>query len=99
MTCSECCNIQPEGSISQLWNTVGRLNLVNNVHQTLTQIVNNLRSSDFTTCRKICYNQSRGVYIPALEHCRKMKLRTYLHLKLISNFFLFVTVELFCGGL
>ena len=24
MTCSECFNIQSEGSISQLWNTVGR---------------------------------------------------------------------------
>ena len=34
-----------------------------------------LRLSDFVTCRKRYYNQSRGVYISALEECRKMKFR------------------------
>ena len=37
-----------------------------------------LRLSDFVTCIKRYYNQSRGVYIWALEHCSKMKLRMYL---------------------
>ena len=34
-----------------------------------------------------------GIYISALEHCRKMKFRTYLHLKLISKIFNVVTVD------
>ena len=46
-----------------------------------------LRLSDFVTCRKRYYNQSRGVYISALEHCITMKFRTYLHLTLISKIF------------
>ena len=29
-----------------------------------------------------------GVYISVLEHCRKRKLRTFLHLTLISKFFM-----------
>ena len=38
-----------------------------------------LHLSDFDTCRKR-YNQSRGVYISALDHCRKMKSSTHLYL-------------------
>ena len=52
-----------------------------------------LRMIDFVTCRKRYYNQSSGVYISALEHCRKMKFRRYLHLKLISKIFYVVSVE------
>ena len=44
--------------------------------------------SDFVTCRKRYYNQSRGVYISDSEHCRKIKFRTYLYLTLISKFFM-----------
>ena len=44
--------------------------------------------SDFVTCTKRYYNQSQEVYISALEHCRKMKFSTYLHLILISNVFM-----------
>ena len=49
-----------------------------------------LRLSDFVTGRKRYYNHRQEVYISALEHCRKMKFRTYmyLHLTLISNFFM-----------
>ena len=49
-----------------------------------------LRLSDFVTCRKRYYSQSGGggVYISALEHCRKMKFRTYLHLTLFKQFFM-----------
>ena len=45
--------------------------------------------SDFVTCRKRFNNQSGGGagYISALEHCRKMKFRTYLHPTLISKSF------------
>ena len=53
-----------------------------------TQNVIMLRLSDFVICRKRYYNQSREVYMSALEHCRKMKFRTYLHLTLISKFLL-----------
>ena len=52
-----------------------------------------LRLSDFITCRKIYYNQSKGVYILALEHCGKIKFGTYLHLTLISTICYVVTVE------
>ena len=52
-----------------------------------TQTVNNV-TRGFVTCRKRYYYQSRGVYISALEHCRKMKFRTYLRLTLISKFFM-----------
>ena len=54
-----------------------------------------LRLSDFLTSKTRYYNQSRGVYISALEHCRKIKetdlivmerwahtvtlIRTYIH--------------------
>ena len=41
-----------------------------------------LRLSDFLTCRKRYYDQSRGVCISALKHCRKMKFRTYRYLLL-----------------
>ena len=44
-----------------------------------------IRMSAFVTCRKRYYNQSRGVYISALEHCIMMKFRTYLHLTLLSK--------------
>ena len=47
-----------------------------------------LRLSAFVTCRKRYYNQSKGVYISALEHCRKKKFRTYLHLTLSKIFML-----------
>ena len=43
------------------------------------------RLSDFVTCRKRYYNQS-GVYSSALEHCRIMEFRTYIHLTLIAHF-------------
>ena len=43
---------------------------------------------DFVTCRKRYYNESREVYISALKHCSKMKLRTYINKQ---NFY--VTVE------
>ena len=32
------------------------------------------------------YNQSRGVYISALEHCREIKFRKYFVLTLISKY-------------
>ena len=48
-----------------------------------------LRLSDFVTCRKKYYN--RGVYISALEHCRKVKFRTYLLMTLLSKSFYVVT--------
>ena len=49
-----------------------------------------LRLSDCVTCRKGYYSQSgEGVYISALENCRKMKFRTYLHLTLFKQFFMF----------
>ena len=41
--------------------------------------------SNFVTCRKRYYNQSGGGYISALEQCKKMKFRTYLHLTLITK--------------
>ena len=46
-----------------------------------------LRLSDFVTGRKRYYNHRQEVYISALEHCRKMKFRTYmyLHLTLINK--------------
>ena len=47
-----------------------------------------LRLSDFVTCTERYYNQSGGAYISALEHCRKMKFRTYLHLTLFKQFFM-----------
>ena len=34
------------------------------------------------------YNQSGRVYISVLEHCRKRKFRTFLHLTLISKIFM-----------
>ena len=44
-----------------------------------------LRLSDFVTCRERYYNQSeRGLYL-SLEHCRKMKFRTFLNLTLIRK--------------
>ena len=43
-----------------------------------------LRLSNFVTCRKRYYNRSMGVYISALEHCRKIKLITYLLLLMLS---------------
>ena len=45
-------------------------------------------NSDFVECRKRYNNQSRGVYISSLEHCRKMKFKIYLHLKIICKMFL-----------
>ena len=47
---------------------------------------------DFVTCRKRYYNQSRGVCISALKHCRKMKFRTYLLLTLISKIIYVVNI-------
>ena len=52
-----------------------------------------LRLSVFITCRKRYYNQKGGGYISALEHCRKMKFRTYLHLTLENTIFYVVTVS------
>ena len=63
------------------------------IRHSYTQIVNMIRLSDFVTCIKRYYNQGRGVYISALEHCRKMKFSTYLLLRLIRNIFYAVTVE------
>ena len=53
----------------------------------------------FVTCRKRYYNQSGRVYISILEHCRKMKFGTFLHLTLISNFFMLSQLSDFvvCG--
>ena len=52
------------------------------------------RLSDFVTHRKRYYNQSgRVVFISALEHYRKIKFRTYIHLKLISKIVAGVMVE------
>ena len=44
--------------------------------------------SDFVTCKKRYYNQSRGVCTSAFEHCMKMKFRTYLHLTQEPKFFM-----------
>ena len=52
-----------------------------------------LRLSDFVTCRKRYYNQSRGIDISALEHCRMMKFRTYLPSDTSKHNFYVVTVE------
>ena len=41
-----------------------------------------LRLSDFVACRKRFNNQNGGLDIPASEHCRKMKFRTYMYLRL-----------------
>ena len=51
------------------------------------------RMIDCVTFRNRYYNQSDGVYISALEHCRKMKFRTYLHLTVVSKTVYVVTVE------
>ena len=44
--------------------------------------------SDFEACRKDIIIRVGLVYISLLEHCRKMKFRTFLHLTLISKFLL-----------
>ena len=49
-----------------------------------------LRLSDFGNVEKDIILRV-GVYISALEHCRKIKFRTYLYLTL-SKFFYVVTV-------
>ena len=54
-----------------------------------------LHFCDFVTCRKKYDNQSRGVYISALEHCIKMKFRTYLHL---THVILWCVVQTFLLG-
>ena len=58
-----------------------------------------LHLSDFVTCRKRYYNQSRGLYISALEHCKKMEITTCLHLTSMSNFFMLSLLSDFmvCG--
>ena len=87
MTCSERFNIYSEGSLSQLWNTVGRENLVYYVNQTLIhkncKLI--LRLSDFV--RKRFYNLSRGLPISALKQCRQIKFRTHIHLTLVSKIY------------
>ena len=44
--------------------------------------------SDFVTCRKRYYNQSRRGLISVLKHCRKRKFRIFLYLTLISKIFM-----------
>ena len=64
MTCSERFNIQSKGSISQLWNTVGRYNLVylfTRHSYTSTQSVNNVTLEWFVTCIKRYYNQCGSI--------------------------------------
>ena len=59
-----------------------------------------LRLSNSVTCRKRYYNhtnQSVGVFISALQLCRKIKFRTYLHITLISKICYVVMVERSCG--
>ena len=45
-----------------------------------------LRLNDFVTCRK----DTRVGWSISLEHCRKMKFRTYLHLTPISKIFMYI---------
>ena len=47
-----------------------------------------LRLNDFVAARKRYYNLSRGLFISASKHCRKMKLRTHIHLTLVSKILL-----------
>ena len=55
--------------------------------------------SCFATCDWFCpmtshyYNQSGVISVSALEHCRKMEFRAYLHLTLTSKILYVVTVE------
>ena len=44
-----------------------------------------LRLNDFVAARKRYYNLSRGLFISASKHCRKMKFRTHIHLTLVSK--------------
>ena len=44
-----------------------------------------LRFNDFVAARKRYYNLSRGLFISASKHCRKMKFRTRIHLTLLSK--------------
>ena len=48
-----------------------------------------LRLNDFVTARKRFYNLSRGLFISASKHCRKMKFRTHIHLTLVSKMLCF----------
>ena len=41
--------------------------------------------SDFVSCSKSLYILEWGVYISAVEHCRKMKFIIQLHLTLINK--------------
>ena len=82
MTSSEHFNIFSEGFLSQLSNTVGRLNLVFMlIRHSYKQIANN----DFVAARKRFYNLRRGLCISASQHCRKMKFRTHINLALVSK--------------
>ena len=47
-----------------------------------------LRLSDSVIWRKKYYIIVGGVYISALELCRKMKFRTYLHVTHLTKFFM-----------
>ena len=44
-----------------------------------------LRLNDFVAARKRYYNLSRGLFITASKHCRKMKFRAHIHLTLVSK--------------
>ena len=79
MTCSSHFNIKSNGSISQLWNTLGQFSVQQKLIYTHCE-----RLSDFVMGRKRFYILSR-VCISASKHCRKMKFRTYVHLTLVSK--------------
>ena len=55
-----------------------------------------LRMTDFVEINIII--SVGGVCISALEHCRKMKLRTYLHLTLIGKIFMLSQLSDFVVG-
>ena len=44
-----------------------------------------LRLNDFDAARKRYYNLSRWLFISASKNCRKMKLRTHIHLTLVNK--------------
>ena len=44
-----------------------------------------LRLNDFVAARKRYNNLSRGFFISASKHYRKMKFRTHIHLTLVSK--------------
>ena len=78
MIFSERFNVWNEGSITQLWNIAGRIKFSKYVDHTL--IYTNNKQCCACILQQKVFIFGVGIYISALEYCRKMKFRMQFHL-------------------